>query len=104
MNIFKKYIVAVFICLCLTFSAVCITAADEAARSVYLGDKDAVFALGSTSERLEKNVTDLTPLYEQIKKIIKQASGFAPTPVNNIYWLFEYSQGNYLSSSVDSNR
>lgn len=104
MNIFRKYIIAVFICICLTFSAVCITAADEAARSVYLGDKDAVFALGSTSEKLEKNVTDLTPLYEEIKEIIKQASGFAPTPVNNIYWLFEHSQKNQFRTSVESNR
>lgn len=98
MNIFRKYIIAVFICICLTFSAVCITAADEAARNVYLGDKDAVFVLGSTSEKLGMNVTDLSPLYEEIKEIIKQASGFAPAPVNNIYWLY------HLNTSFDSNR
>ncbi|MCQ2474498.1 MAG: hypothetical protein MJ173_01180 [Clostridia bacterium] len=89
MNIFRKYIIAVFICLCLTFSAVCITAADEAARNVYLGDKDAVFVLGTKSEKLGGNVTDLAPLYEEIKEIIKQASSIAPAPVNNIYWLYE---------------
>ncbi len=90
MNIFRKYAIAVFVCFCLTFSAVCITAADEAARSIYLGDKDAVFALGSTSEKLGMNVTDLSPLFEEIKEIIKQASSLAPAPVNNIYWLSEH--------------
>lgn len=77
------------ICVSLTFGAVCISSADETARSVYLGDKQAVFVIGGRKEKFGAEVTDLSPYIEKIKDKIKQASGFAPAPVNNIYWLIE---------------
>lgn len=87
MKIFRKYIIAVILCASLTFSAVCIFTADEAAKKVCIGDSEAVFVLGSTSEKLDGKVTDLSPYFSKAKEILKTAAGIAPPPINNIYYL-----------------
>lgn len=89
MEIFRKYIIAVILCISLTLVTVCIFEADDTAKQVTLGSERTVLVLGSPSERVGNDALDISCYLDKAVKIIKQAAEIAPPPVSNIYRLIE---------------
>lgn len=81
--------IAMILVISLTFSAVCIFTADEAAKKVTLGENRAVLVLGSDSEKLDDGTTDLAGYFEKAKAAIETAASIAPPPISNIYFLIK---------------
>ncbi len=86
MKILRAYAVTAIICLSITSVIACIFIADENAKRITLGNESAVAVISSSAEKLGENMVDFSGVFEKIINGAKKAAGYAPPPINNIYW------------------
>lgn len=96
MKILRAYAVTAIICLSITSIAACIFIADENAKKISLGSESAVVVMNTSDEKLYENAVNYSALFEKIKTVAEKAAGFAPPPLNNIYW-FAVNSENLLN-------
>lgn len=87
MKLLKNYIIAVVLCLAVIIGGTFICVADENSQKLIYNRDSAVLVLGSTDKAVTAGATDISEALEKIIRIIKTAAGFAPPPINNVYWI-----------------
>ena len=86
MKLFRAYIITAAVCLCITSSVAAIFVADENAKKITLGQKNAVLVLNSTDEKYYSDSLNPLPYLEKLKESAEKAASIAPPPISNIYW------------------
>lgn len=104
MKLLRNYAVAAVLCLAVTLSAACACIADENSQKVILDRDRAVLVLGSTDAALTQPATDISPAAARIVQAAKTAAGFAPPPINNIYWLSVNLRSLWSQTDTQSSR
>ncbi len=88
MKILRAYIITVTVCLSIITTATAILVADENAKKITVNEDSAVLVLSSSDEKLYPEAVNPMPIIEKIMSGAKKAAGFAPPPINNLYWFF----------------
>ena len=83
MKLLRNYAIVAVLCLAVTLSAVFALIADENSQKVILDRDRAVLVLGSSDPTVTQPATDISGFVDKFTP----AAGFAPPPINNVYWL-----------------
>ena len=87
MKLLRNYAIVAVLCLAVTLSAVFALIADENSQKVILDRDRAVLVLGSSDPTVTQPATDISGFVDKFTRAAETAAGFAPPPINNVYWL-----------------
>lgn len=89
MKLLRAYVITVIITISIASTVACVFIADENAKKISLGEEYTVVVMKNPAQKVEENEINSFPVLNRIAESIEKAAGFAPPPINNIYWFIK---------------